>query len=127
VALAFAVVVYWLLQRDRGRLLWLSCASLAALAWFHPVFAAAVALVTVVLHGTSRMAMDGRLSRSLWALSIVVLALIFALAGKYAATVASSFQDSLPFSTEWLLMPLGLSYLFFRVVHFALDTYRGTV
>lgn len=115
-AMAATIGFYWLLP-SRWRNAFLAIASLAFLAsidWLS-------ALYLLIFTGASYWMSSGeRLSKRSIAVAIAAVVLVI---GYYKLQVSNSPVDVL----RDVAMPIGMSYYAFRVVHYLIEKYRGTL
>ncbi len=120
--LAGTTLVHWLLPaRLRGW--WIVLASAAFLACYSPASLAILTALTVLLHLLAGRA-DSISGRRLFVL-IMAAGSAFAFYKTHAALIPPALDfDPL---TEKFIIPLGLSYYVLRVLHYAIEKYKGAI
>jgi alginate O-acetyltransferase complex protein AlgI len=121
--LAAAVACYWFLPPGR-RPAFLTLVSVGYLASLDLIGVAPLIGWTFVFwYLRHRIAACGSLSR--WLVTGLVVSVIAQLAYfKYLPPMAALFQDG---PIRALAIPLGISFITFKLIHFALETQRGTL
>jgi len=125
VPLFFSLFLYWrICKTEHQRLLLLTTVSLGLLAFIHPVFAVIVSSVILSTHFIFIL----RPGRTGWMLAFTLLAsFVILTVGKYGKSIYLSLGISSDWVSQYLVVPLGISYFVFRWVHYVLDKYRGTL
>jgi alginate O-acetyltransferase complex protein AlgI len=117
------VTVYWLLPR--GRMAFLGGASYLYLVTLDPRSIVGLTIWTGLFYFLAPKA-AGKDRRSRWLLAFLVLGMLAYLAYfKYVPPLLAAFATN-PLS-ERLLIPLGISYFTFKLIHYALETARGRI
>ena len=62
-----------------------------------------------------------------WLISFVLILAIVLLASKYTGMILSSFFEGENEFIQKLIVPLGISYLCFKLIAFVIDVYRGII
>lgn len=115
---AIAVVLHWLLP-PRWRHVFVAAVSICVLGAYEPASIAALAAFSLAVHALarrSRASVSGERGRRL-TLGIVALALGYLIACKYLPPLFSASP----------VLPLGISYFTFKLVHYAIEVRRDNV
>ena len=123
-ALALAVPIYWLLPL-RWRHSWLALASFAYLATIDLASCLALGAWALVFFAATPLLRPGS-SRQRAALIFLILGILGFLAYyKYVPPILARFSDD-PVAQE-LILPLGISYSTFKLIHYAAEVARGVI
>lgn len=122
-----ASLLYWFVIPKRYRVLYISVISIGALAWIQPIFTlilGAVVLGVFIIAGRIANLPNGKVKKL--ATGITLLA-IFLLVCKYARVLMIEIFSNEASFIQYIIVPLGVSYLSFKLIAFVLDVYRGVI
>ncbi len=119
---------YWfLLKKSNSRLFFIALFSTAIIALLHPIYSIIIFLFTLLVHLLLKLTSRGKINgRTLLAVSIVGGVSIL-LCGKYAPEIGAAFFDKNNAFFSYFIVPLGVSYYFFRIIQYSFDHYRGII
>lgn len=128
------VLIYWLLPKGQMRSLWLALSNMALLLYWYPepgLILLGLGLVTYILGEVLCRWGQGRG----WLLTMaIVLVSFYLLYSKYFAFLLQTFNQVLqllgqPGQWHWeqVAVPVGISFVTFRWLHYIIDCYRGLV
>jgi alginate O-acetyltransferase complex protein AlgI len=127
--LFLSAAIFWLLVPEKYRtsfLVLLSGLALASLQVWFTCFL--MGLISVVYLCTRRMiAREGDSNRLRLFLLVGTLLVIVLLGGKYAGVIVRHLFASENSFSQTYLVPLGISYLVFKLIAFVFDVYRGII
>lgn len=126
--LAASYFVYWFLCRSvTQKNILIAGFSTLVMALLHPVYALVVLLFSYTVHLLLRGRRAGKVSGKAFLLTVICGGLAIMLSGKYALVIRDLlFVEDNPFFS-YFMMPLGVSYFFFRIVQYSFDHYRGLI
>jgi alginate O-acetyltransferase complex protein AlgI len=125
--LALVAIRFWLARREATYLGLVTAVSVGVLAWIQPLATLALFGLVVAVYATAH-AFPKLGSRAERAVTLGILGLIGALlVGKYGFELFREIFPGSGFVEKHLLPPLGISYLCFRLVHYLIEAYRGTL
>ncbi len=124
-----SVFVYWcVLREERHRLLWLILTVFVAIGRLHPAFTLVASFLTLYAFLVARKLQSERCShRGRQVLLLTGLALWFLFIAKYGKEVWERLLGNQPFAQISLLMPVGISYFTFKIIHYLFEAYRGKI
>ena len=123
--LAAASVLIWLIPGQRLRTWFIIIASAAALFWVQPAFTAFLIALIVAVHQTARL-LQHRSHLGVFIAALVALTTVL-LGFKYAGAVYGAlFANEGDFAKSYLV-PIGISYLSFKLIAFVMDVYREEI
>ncbi len=124
-ALFAASVVYWLIPHA-WRTWFITLFSFGALLTIQPVFTLCLLpLVGIVYLAALRMAQAEH--KGVWLLWGVIGLTAFLLLAKYLLSMMQLIFGQEAALTQMIIVPLGVSYLSFKLIAFCIDVYRGTI
>jgi alginate O-acetyltransferase complex protein AlgI len=126
IALLISVPIFWLLP-VRWRYGFLALASVAYLLWVDgPKTQAALSVVALACYGTLFWALTPWIAaRNRWVeIAVFALAPGFLLYFKYLPPILNAFVDE---RTAHFVLPLGISYYTFKLLHYLFEVARGTI
>lgn len=124
---------YWLIPWQKGRLGFLSLNSLAYIAWNDRLAALLVLFMTLFIHFIGLVMVRSE-RKKVWHRFGVIGLLLILIGFKYLGLLARSVNDLLAFfqagplfSIDKILLPLGLSYIVFKLISYITDLYWGRI
>lgn len=120
-----ASFAYWLMP-ERFRTPFILAASFVGLAAIQLTFSIALIVLVIVVH-FSALRMNAASRRGVWLAWGVVALTAFLLLAKYALLLADTIFGEESNITKALIVPLGVSYLSFKLIAFYIDIYRGNI
>lgn len=123
-ALAATSVVYWLLPA-RFRNGFLFAASFGYLATLDPFSVAALLVLTLIFHRLAPRLTAGTLRSERLLVGLILAAALFLAAFKYMPPLLYALTGNQP--AAFLLIPLGISYYTFKLIHYAIEVSREAV
>lgn len=124
--LFLASVLYWVIP-ERFRLAFVIGASGAALAAIQPLFTGVLAALIVAVFFLSKQLHEDRRRPGAWLVTTLLLLVSFLLFAKYGKSFLSILFSTENELAKHYLVPLGVSYLSFKLIAFAIDVYRGVI
>lgn len=120
-------IIYWLFVPVNFREQFLITISFGALCAIQPVFSVVLLLVIVAIYYCAK-GIEASENKSL-VLTIYTIALLvlFLLAGKYAKLILELIFSNETSFLKLLFIPMGISYLSFKLIAFVFDVYRGII
>lgn len=126
------VLVYWILPCSSYRAVWLAGSNIGLLGCYYPQqsgYLVGLSLLTYVLGHW----LGGKGQGKKWALGVAVCLVVFYLMyTKYTGFVLqiwsqalAAVSNPLTFSWEKVVIPVGISFVTFRWLHYVIDSYRG--
>jgi len=128
--LVVSVIVYWSLRTSRARLASLLACSLVFTAFFGSAYFVYSLLNILAVYWVSKV-MTRRPALSKPALQMVIIWLVGSLCFlKYSASLfkANALIPVVPQVKELgILLPVGFSYIIFRLIHYIVEVYKGKI
>ena len=117
--------IFWLLPGERLRTWFLISASGLALFLVQPEFTVFLVCIVIFIHFAARLVQD---KKHIGIFLLLLVGLVCMLLGfKYAGSIyASLFSSEHDFAKNYLV-PLGISYLSFKLIAFVIDVYRDEI
>ncbi|MBI5403537.1 MAG: MBOAT family protein [Ignavibacteriae bacterium] len=129
--LATGAVIYWLIPKQIIRNYFLSAASIAFISYFDK-YSAIIAVILILYSYMFAVLIEKnkgkRIFHRLGITGLVILLVIFKYLGFLNEVLSSldNFISSLPvFKIEFVLLPLGISYIIFKHISYLTDVYWG--
>lgn len=123
-SILFASIVYWSFIPDRFRLYFVIIGSFSVLFSIQPVLALALTVALILTFKFSKILAK---NRSFNALTGYIVAVVFVLLLlKYLQTLAFLFPKT-NVLLDTYIVPLGISYIAFKLIAFTIDVYRGYI
>ncbi len=123
-ALVIGVTVFWVLPK-RFRMAFLAAWSAALLLQRAPISVATLGAWLILFHTVARMAAKSP-ARHRWALPALIVAALGCLAYfKYLPPLVEALAGN--WVEMKVVIPLGISYFTFKLIHYALEVARGTI
>lgn len=122
-----ASIVFWNVVADKYKSKFLIIASALALAFIQPLFTVFLfGLVAFVFYSSKLIDKDSKTNGKPFVLITIVLVIVL-LGFKYMGIMFEEiFKDENSFSSSYLV-PLGISYLSFKLIAYVIDIYRGFI
>lgn len=120
-------ILYWLVVPVRYREHFLVLASFGALCTIQPIFSVILLFIIVGIYFCAKgieASKNKKLTLTIYCIAFLAL---FLLAGKYARLILESIFSNEYGFVKFLLVPLGISYLSFKLIAFVFDVYRGVI
>lgn len=126
------VVVYWLLSSPGYRGAWLAVSNIGLLIYYYPQQSWYLLGLSLLTFGLGRW-LGGAGQGRKWALALaLVLVAFYLLYTKYTVFLLQIWNQALTalgnpltFSWEKVAIPVGISFVTFRWLHYVIDSYRG--
>ena len=126
-AIIAAAAIFWLLVPKRFRTHYIIAASFGSLLSIQPVFSGILIGLIVVVFFIARLIENREQGKGRALLAGILLLVTFLLIAKYAGFLYGAlFTAENDFSKNYLV-PLGVSYLCFKLIAFVIDVYRGVI
>lgn len=118
---ALSIAVFWMLPA-RWRFAFLGAVSIGFIASVEPATVAMMAVICVLVYLPTKHT-KGRPLLSALNLALIVFVAGFLFYFKYLPSISTAFGESYSFAN--LLLPLGISYFAFKLIHFVIERARG--
>ena len=123
--LFLASCIFWSIPSIRLRRLFLILTGAFALGWVQPVFTSFLFLVTGTIHAAMQFQRRGSKLSIFWMLILGLTLVLIML--KYGMVQFGDFFVHENNFSKIYLVPLGLSYIIFRLISYVIDCHRGEV
>lgn len=126
-AMLLSSFAYWLIIPLKARRFFITLLSLVGLLWLQPKFTLILCLLLAYVYFISRFLLKNE-SKQIKILTVAVTSVaLFLLIGKYSVPIFSTIFSERAFLAKYLIVPLGISYLSFKLIAFVIDVYRGII
>ncbi len=126
-SMLIASLLYWFAVPSKFRATFITSTSICALAWLQPIFTVILIglIFAVYLAGLQIAKEDNQKVKKL--MTTLISLTIFLLLGKYAHAIFTKIFSQEVFFFKMIIVPLGISYLSFKLIAFVIDVYRGII
>jgi alginate O-acetyltransferase complex protein AlgI len=126
--LVAALLVYWLVLKDRNhRMMLVTGGSMAIIFRIHPLFFWIMVGAALGTYAISRSISRGQEGRGAVFFLFIISAVAYLLLAKYIRVIYSGIFGGGDWVTQFLVVPLGVSYFTFKMMQFIFDCYRGAI
>lgn len=129
--LFLSLLIYWMTPAQRWRNISIALISLAYIAWYDP-FAAILVVILTAFSYLMAWLMENKSGKKLYHRIGVTGLLLVLIAFKYLGLLTGTLNDlveflgALPvFQIDKILLPLGVSYITFKLISYITDVYWG--